>query len=78
MDETDRPITSFLWLGADVSTRLLQLLTTHPITGRQVHDANLLATMLEHGVGRLLTFNTADFQSFADVITLVPLPAATS
>lgn len=63
--------------SSTVLDRLLQLLTTHPVTGKQVHDANLVATMLEHDVCRLLTFNTADFQRFADVITLVPLPATT-
>lgn len=60
-----------------VLDRLLQLLTTHPVTGKQVHDANLVATMIVHGVYRLLTFNTADFQRFADVITLLALPATT-
>ena len=33
-------------------------------SGKQVHDANIVATMLAHGVGRLLTFNVADFQRF--------------
>ena len=34
-------------------------------------DANILATMLTHGITRLLTFNTADFQRFAGLIALV-------
>jgi hypothetical protein len=42
---------------------LLQLLTTHPVAGKQVHHANVVATMLDHGVHRLLSFNTADFRS---------------
>ena len=48
----------------------------HPVTGKQVHDANLVASMIEYGVFRLLTFNVADFQRFTDVISLVPLDAA--
>ena len=58
-----------------VLDRLLHLLATHPVTGKQVHDANIVATMLEHCVRRLLTFNAADFQRFTKVIALVPLPA---
>jgi hypothetical protein len=33
-----------------VLDRLLQLLTTHPVAGEQVHDANVAATMLDHDV----------------------------
>jgi predicted nucleic acid-binding protein len=60
-----------------VLDRLLQLLATHQVTGKQLHDANIVATLLEHGVRRLVTFNIGDFQRFADVITLVPLSAGT-
>lgn len=50
---------------------LLRLLSAHPGAGKQVHDANLVATMLAHGLGRLLTFNTADFRRFAKLIEVV-------
>lgn len=41
--------------------------------GRQVHDANIVATMLGHGERRLLTFNDADFRRFtADIELVVP------
>jgi predicted nucleic acid-binding protein len=56
-----------------VLDRLLQLLATHSVAGKQVHDANVVATMLDHGVHRLLSFNTADFRPFIGLITLVPL-----
>jgi predicted nucleic acid-binding protein len=39
--------------------------------GRQVHDANIVATMLAHGDRRLLTFNDADFRRFAGLIDVV-------
>jgi predicted nucleic acid-binding protein len=39
--------------------------------GRQVHDANIVATMLAHGETRLLTFNEADFRRFSSVIEIV-------
>jgi hypothetical protein len=41
--------------------------------GRQVHDANAVATMVTHGERRLLTFNTGDFQHFGALIELVAL-----
>ena len=36
--------------------------------GRQVHDANIVATMLAHRETRLLTFNVGDFERFAALI----------
>ena len=59
----------------DVLDRLLQLLSTHPGAGKQIHDANLVATMLAHGITRLLTFNAADFQRFGPATTLEPVRA---
>jgi predicted nucleic acid-binding protein len=50
--------------------RLLSLLATHPVAGRQVHDANIVATMLANGITRLLTFNIADFRRFAGLIAI--------
>jgi predicted nucleic acid-binding protein len=58
-----------------VLDRLLELLAVHPVAGKQVHDANLVATMLAHRLDRLFTYNAADFQRFAGVIRLVSLPA---
>ena len=57
--------------GAPVLDRLLFLLDRYPGAGKQVHDTNIVATMVEHG---LLTFNTADFRRFSGVIELEPLP----
>jgi predicted nucleic acid-binding protein len=59
----DRPV---------VLDRLLTLLGAHYGAGRQVHDTNIVATMLEHGISRLLTFNAADFRRFARIIELEP------
>ena len=55
-----------------VLDRLLQILSTHRCSGRQVHDANIVATMLDHGSRRLPTFNLPDFRRFAQIIDLVP------
>ncbi|UBF24522.1 hypothetical protein K9N68_22915 [Kovacikia minuta CCNUW1] len=44
-----------------------------PTGGRQIHDANIVATMQTYGVQNLLTHNTADFDRFSQVITVLPL-----
>jgi predicted nucleic acid-binding protein len=56
-----------------VTTNLLNLVATVVLGGRQVHDANIIATMQAHGIGKLLTHNTADFARFGALITVVPL-----
>jgi predicted nucleic acid-binding protein len=52
--------------------QLLDLLGTYPTGGRQVYDANIVATMLSHGLRRLLTFNVSDFQRFSSLIDIEP------
>jgi predicted nucleic acid-binding protein len=59
--------------NATVTARLLDLLERTPVGGRQVHDANIVATMLSHGVTRLVTENTADFKRCAGPFAVLPL-----
>lgn len=59
--------------GPAVWDQLYELSRHHAFAGRQVHDANIVATMLAHGEHRLLTFNTRDFLRFGGVIELVTL-----
>lgn len=61
--------------GPDVTQRLVNLFSNVPMAGKQVHDANIVATMLAQGVLRLLTHNIDDFKRFSHLITLVPLVA---
>lgn len=58
--------------GGSVMDRLLQLLAVHAVAGKQVHDAHLVATMLEAGIRDLLTFNRGDFARFEPLIRLTP------
>ena len=60
-----------------VTAQLLNLLQQFPTAGRQVHDANIVATMLTAGVDRLLTHNVKDFDRFSTLITVIPLVATT-
>ena len=71
--EVDRLLTTFEILEdfPQVTDILLQLCRETPVGGRQIHDANIVATMLAHGEHQLLTFNSADFQRFADSIEIV-------
>jgi predicted nucleic acid-binding protein len=59
--------------GPSVWNQLAELSRHYTFAGRQVHDANIVATMLAHGEHRLLTFNPSDFQRFGALIELVSL-----
>jgi predicted nucleic acid-binding protein len=65
----------FVLLDENAATvdRLTELLNSIPTQGKQVHDANIVATMLTHGVSTLLTHNTGDFARFAALIRVLPL-----
>jgi predicted nucleic acid-binding protein len=56
-----------------VTRNLLLLLEKIPMGGRQVHDANIVATMQAYGIRHLVTLNTADFARFSGLITLLSL-----
>ena len=53
-----------------VSDQLLQLLANYKLGGKQVHDANIVATMRAYGIAALLTHNTKDFERFGDAIRI--------
>ena len=54
---------------------LLTLVQTTIVGGRQIHDANIVATMIAHGIGELLTHNGPHFARFNSLITIRPLEA---
>ena len=57
--------------GPAVTNRLVALCREIPVGGRQIHDANIVATMIAHGERRLLTFNPRDFRRYDGLIELV-------
>jgi predicted nucleic acid-binding protein len=57
--------------GPAVWDELMKLSRSFAFGGKQVHDANIVATMLAHGERRLLTFNEGDFRRFGSVIEVV-------
>jgi len=74
--ERVRYLQAHFWVADDtlvVTERLLSLLQTIPVGGKQVHDANIVATMQAYGIGHLLTLNVVDFTRFSSLITVLTL-----
>jgi uncharacterized protein len=51
---------------------LLDLLRRHPVTGGDVFDLQIVATMQANGVDRIYTFNDADFAVFPELAIVTP------
>src|SRR5258707_11245603 len=56
-----------------VLARFLELVRKVPVGGKQVHDANIVATMLAYDLEELLTHNVKDFERFEAYIRVIPL-----
>ena len=56
-----------------VAEKLLMLIQQVDVGGKQIHDANIVATMLAQGITHLLSHNVSDFRRFDAFITVVPL-----
>ena len=63
---------TFLPDNEKVHTEWRRLVETHSVSGKQVHDARLVAAMIVHGVTRLLTLNTADFKRYPEITAVHP------
>jgi predicted nucleic acid-binding protein len=48
------------------------LVTSYGVLGKNAHDARLVAAMAVHGIGRILTFNSRDFQRYAGITVVTP------
>jgi predicted nucleic acid-binding protein len=51
----------------EVVDLLHDLVRRYQIRGKSIHDANVVAVMLAHGIHRLATFNSSDFQRFKEI-----------
>jgi predicted nucleic acid-binding protein len=56
-----------------VLNTLNNLLKTVTVAGRNIYDANLVATMQNYSIQHLLTNNPTDFAAFSSIITVLPL-----
>jgi predicted nucleic acid-binding protein len=50
----------------------LELLGRHPVTGADVFDLQIVATMRANGVRRIYTFNVDDFKGFSELAAVSP------
>jgi predicted nucleic acid-binding protein len=66
---------SLLAEDGKVADRLLTLLDDTACGGKQVHDANIVATMLVHGIDAIITINLDDFMKFGRYVRLIRLNA---
>ena len=48
------------------------LVSSHQVIGRSVHDARLVAAMIQHRLDSILTFNTQDFMRHPQIKILDP------
>jgi predicted nucleic acid-binding protein len=53
-----------------VTEQLAGLMKDIKIGGKQVHDANIVATMLAYDIPSLLTHNAKDFERFRETIRI--------
>jgi len=51
---------------------LMQLLERRPVTGGDVFDLQIVATMQANGIQRIYTFNTDDFAVFSELAVSTP------
>lgn len=66
---------AFKVLPEDIATaqKLGELVQKYHVSGKQVHDANIVATILVHGIQSILTHNVDDFKRYSGLIKVVPL-----
>lgn len=57
--------------GPAVTDKLIDLISRFPTGGKQIHDANIVATMLVNGISSLFTLSITDFKRFATEITFL-------
>jgi predicted nucleic acid-binding protein len=61
-----------LSIPASVVVRWVALARQYGISRSDIFDAQLAATMLEHGIRRIYTFNVQDFEGFDELEVIVP------
>jgi predicted nucleic acid-binding protein len=52
---------------------LLKLMLDKDFRPRQIHDANVVATMLHYGINTILSNDVSDYASFARYVTVISL-----
>ena len=50
----------------------MMLLARHPVTGSDIFDLQIVATMQANSILRIYTFNTGDFAAFSELAVVMP------
>ncbi len=66
------PGISILPTTAQAVTAMLELMDHHPVTGPEIFDLQIIATMKANNIQTIYTFNTADFEVFPELTVIVP------
>jgi toxin-antitoxin system PIN domain toxin len=59
-------------IPAHTVDEVMDLLRRRPVTGGDVFDLQLIATMKANGIFRIYTFNREDFEPFSEIEVLAP------
>jgi predicted nucleic acid-binding protein len=73
-----KPLLVLLADSAAIYPEWEPLVTQHAVTGKNAHDARLVAAMAVHGLTHLLTFNTGHFTRYPGIAVLDPAALAGS
>ena len=46
---------------------LMDLIEKYTVSRQKIHDLNIVATMIDHGISHLLTYNKKDFKKINDI-----------
>jgi predicted nucleic acid-binding protein len=58
--------------GPGIFSAWHSLVVHYGISGKQVHDARIVAAMITNNVPRLLTFDTGDFARYTEIQVIDP------
>lgn len=56
-----------------VTQKLIELAVKYNVIGKQIHDTNIVATMLVNNITNILTHNVSDFNRFSPEVNIIPL-----
>jgi predicted nucleic acid-binding protein len=49
-----------------------RIVTSYHVSGKNTHDARLVAAMIVHGISGILTFNVPDFTRYTEITVIDP------
>jgi len=75
MNDINRLRTEYhvIYENSQTIDNLQTLFSTFSIGGKQIHDANIVATMLTNDIKLLLTHNIEDFKRFNEIISTLTI-----